>query len=1004
MSRAMQCQSRLPWGTWTQLRGCLPERRGTRRAYLCAASGTRRAYLCAASLPGTASSSLLRKLLRADGTSLPRSCIHHQGGSQEPPAQPSSPRHGLAALRNVASSDAIKKHQKSLSAWFSHQPNEERQFGPSFSLDAVHVDPVIRESSLEEILKPSPDLTVQHQLQQPCSRVIGLQNLFDVDACGRQVKTVVLFGTVGTGKSTLIKKMVVDWCHGRLPRFELVIPFSCEDLSQSHTPISLRRLITKKYQHLRDVVPMLGTSNLRMLFILNGLERLNLDFRLAGTELCCDPSEPVPPPAIVVNLLRKYLLPEASIIVTTRPSAVHRIPGKYVGRYAEICGFSDTNLQKLYFQMRLSQPGCGGEDGGDNRPGSSSGEQDNLVEMLSRNLERHNQIAAACFLPSYCWLVCTTLHFLYFTKTVPPSQTLTGIYTSFLRLNFGGEVLDSTDPTNISMMKYVAKTVGKLAHEGVMSRKTCFSEEDLQQCFEVEMKTESELNLLEVFRSDVFRFFLTPCVQPGKEHTFVFTIPAMQEYLAALYVVLGEKKTLTQRVGKELSEVFGKVSEDVVVVLNIISKVLPLRFLPVLLNLLKIFPRYFSRLSGKDRDTIARTMAEELFKEEDYFNDDVLDQINSSILGVEGPMRHPSEVPDDEVFELFPIFMGGILSRRNRAILEQLGCSIKNLAAFEIAKAMKKTVIRNSRKGLPPSELMDYLFFLHEFQNERFTAEAIRSLRTVNLSSVKMTPLKCSVLASVMDTTCHEVEELNLTSCNLDTSSLRTLFPVLLRCKALHLQLNSLGPDACKEIRDLLLHDKCVVSNLRLANNPVGEQGAQFLAEALAGNRSLTRLSLLHTSLGDRGVEVIAQHLAKNQHLQELNLGYNSLTDAAALGLVEVAKKHTTLDTVHLYFNDISEEGKRELHTLRVDQDGVRVLVFLTAGTDVSDYWSNILSIVHRNLPFWDRERVRQHLALILQDLESSRRQTANPWRKAKFLRVENEVKRMLGKLQHGSL
>ncbi|XP_062450656.1 NLR family member X1 [Rhea pennata] len=993
MSRAMQCQSHLPWGSWMQLRGSLPGRRGTRRP-----------YLCAASVPGTASSSFLRKILCADGVSFPRRCVHYQGGSQEPPAQPSSPRHGLAALRNVTSSDAIKKHQKSLSAWFSHQPNEERQFGPSFSLDAVHVDPVIRESSLEEILKPSPDLTIQHQLQQPSSRVISLQNLFDVDACGRQVKTVVLFGTVGTGKSTLIKKMVVDWCHGRLPRFELVIPFSCEDLSQSHTPISLRRLITKKYQHLRDVVPVLGTSNLRMLFILNGLERLNLDFRLAGTELCCDPNEPVPPSAIVVNLLRKYLLPEASIIVTTRPSAVRRIPGKYVGRYAEICGFSDTNLQKLYFQMRLSQPGCNGEDGSDNSPRSSSGEQDNLVEMLSRNLERHNQIAAACFLPSYCWLVCTTLHFLYFTKTVPPSQTLTGIYTSFLRLNFSGEVLDSTDPTNISMMKYVAKTVGKLAHEGVMSRKTCFSEEDLQQCFEVEMKTESELNLLEVFRSDVFRFFLTPCVQPGKEHTFVFTIPAMQEYLAALYVVLGEKKTLAQRVGKELSEVFGKVSEDVVVVLNIISKVLPLRFLPVLLNLLKIFPRYFSRLSGKDRDTIARTMAEEMFKEEDYFNDDVLDQINSSILGMEGPMHHPDEISDDEVFELFPIFMGGILSRRNRAILDQLGCSIKNLAAFEIAKAMKKTVIRNSRKGLPPSEMMDYLFFLHEFQNERFTAEAIRSLRTVNLSSVKMTPLKCSVLASVMGTTCHEVEELNLTSCNIDTSSLRTLFPVLLRCKALHLQLNSLGPDACKEIRDLLLDDKCVVSNLRLANNPVGEQGAQFLAEALAGNCSLTHLSLLHTSLGDQGVEVIAQHLAKNQHLQELNLGYNSLADAAALRLVEVAKKHPTLDTVHLYFNDISEEGKRELHTLRVDRDGVRVLVFLTAGTDVSDYWSNILSIVHKNLPFWDRERVRQHLALILQDLESSRRQTANPWRKAKFLRVESEVKRMLGKLQHGSL
>ncbi|XP_051494511.1 NLR family member X1 isoform X2 [Apus apus] len=988
MSRAMQCQSCLPRGSWNQLHQFLPGGRGTRSV-----------YLCAASVPGTAGS-FLRKILPSSSIFLPRGCAHHQGGSQGRSAQPSSSRHGLSQLRNVAYSDAIKQHQKRLSAWFSHQPNEERQFGPSFSLDAVHVDPVIRQSSMEEILKPSPDLTIQNQLQQPCSRVITLQNLFDVDACGRQVKNVVLYGTVGTGKSTLIKKMVVDWCHGRLPRFELVIPFSCEDLSHSHAPISLRRLISKKYQHLRDVVPMLGASNLKVLFILNGLERLNLDFRLAGTELCCDPNEPVPSSAIVVNLLRKYLLPEASIIVTTRPSAVRRIPAKYVGCYAEICGFSDTNLQKLYFQMRLSQPGCSGEGS----VSSSSGEQENLVEMLSRNLERHNQIAAACFLPSYCWLVCTTLHFLYFTRMVPPSQTLTGIYTSFLRLNFSGEVLDSTDPTNISMMKYVAKMVGKLAYQGVMSRKTCFSEDDLQQCFEVEMKTESELNLLEVFRSDVFRFFLTPCMQPGKEHTFVFTIPAMQEYLAALYVVLGEKKTLTQRVGKELSEVIGKVSEDVAVVLSIISKVLPMRFLPVLFNLLKIFPRYFSRLSGKDRDAIAHTMAEELFKEEDYYNDDVLDQINSSILGVEGPMRHPDEAPDDEVFELFPIFMGGILSRRNRAILEQLGCSIKNLAAFEIAKAMKKTVIRKSRKGLPPSELMDYLFFLHEFQNERFTAEAIRSLRAVNLSSVRMTPLKCSVLAAVMGTTCHEVEELNLTSCNLDTSSLRILFPVLLRCKALHLQLNSLGSDACREIRDLLLHEKCVVSNLRLANNPVGEQGAQLLAEALAGNRSLTHLSLLHTALGDRGAEVIAQHLAENQHLQELNLGYNSLTDTAALRVVEVAKKHATLDKVHLYFNDISEDGKRALHSLRMDRDGVRALVFLTAGTDVSDYWSNILNVVQKNLPFWDHERVRQHLALFLQDLESSRRQTASPWRKAKFLRVESEVKKMLGKLQQGTL
>ncbi|XP_062995419.1 NLR family member X1 isoform X2 [Elgaria multicarinata webbii] len=968
------------------------------------AGGVVAATMCLNFVPGN--SLVLKRILHLDRTlrsSTPplRDFIHHQGGYPGTPSQPASPRPSQIPLKNIATAEAIQKHRKCLADWFRQQPNEERQFGPSFSLDTTHVDPVIRESSLEEILKPSPEMTIQNQLQASCSRTIGLQHLFDADACGHPVRNVVLYGTVGTGKSTLIKKMVMDWCHERLPRFELLIPFSCEDLSQGNAPISLRRMVTKKYLHLREVVPALGSANLKVLFILNGLDRLNLDFRLARTELCCDPNEPVLPSAIVVNLLRKYMLPEASIIVTTRPSAVRRIPSKFVGRYVEVCGFSDINLQKLYFQLRLCQPECAGTSGPPTEEEAS--EQDNLVEMLSRNLERHNQIAAACFLPSYCWLVCTTLHFLYFTKSVPPTQTLTGIYTSFLRLNFSGEVLDSTDPSNISMMKYVAKTVGKLAYEGVMSRKTSFSEADLRRCFEVEMKTESELNLLNVFRSDVFRFFLTPCVQSGKEHTFVFTIPAMQEYLAALYVVLGEKKTLTQRVGKEVSEIISKVSEDVSVVLAIVSKVLPLRILPVIFSLVKIFPRYFSRFGSKDRDTIARTMAVEMFKEEDYFNDDVLDQINFSILGVEGPMRHPDEASDDEVFELFPIFMVGLLSRRNRAILDQLGCPIKNLAAFEIAKAMKKTVIRNSRKGLPPSELLDYLFFLHEFQNERFTAEAIQSLRTINLSFVKMTPLKCSVLASVVGTTSHEVEELNLTSCHLDVSSLRTLFPVLLRCKRLHLPLNSLGPEACKLIRDLLLHEKCMVSTLRLADNPVTEQGARYLAEGIAGNRSLSHLSLLHTSLGNQGVAVITQHLAQNQHLRELDVAYNSVTDETALALVEEAKRHATLETVHLYFNEISAEGKQALHAMRKESSRVKVLIFLTIGADVSDYWAIILNVVQKNLPVWDRERVQQHLGLLLEDLQWSRRKTANPWKKVKFLRVENEVKRMLGNLQQGA-
>ncbi|CAI9532537.1 unnamed protein product, partial [Staurois parvus] len=343
----------------------------------------------------------------------------------------SVPYRSLSAME----ADPVQQHRQRLYEWFSCLPSEERHFGPSFDLDSIHVDPVIRESSIEDIMRPLSESSFQTQLHTPqCPRSMSVSQMFQVDSSGKDVRSVILYGTVGTGKSTLIRKLVLDWCHERTTDFQLIIPLSCEDLSQVTAPVSLTRLITRKYLHLRDLLPTLS-NNSNILFILNSLEWMNVDFRMANTELCSDPNEAMSPPAILVNLLRGYMLPQARVLVTTRPSALKRIPRKYVGRYVEICGFSDTELQKMYFQVRL------GHKDADPR------ETENLAEMLSRNLEHHSQLSAACFLPSYCWLTCATLHLLYYSKPGDPPMTLTGIYTIFLRLNFAGEVLDITHPS-----------------------------------------------------------------------------------------------------------------------------------------------------------------------------------------------------------------------------------------------------------------------------------------------------------------------------------------------------------------------------------------------------------------------------------------------------------------------------------------------------------------------------------------------------------------------------
>ncbi|XP_045694285.1 NLR family member X1 [Phyllostomus hastatus] len=925
----------------------------------------------------------------------PRVFIRHYGSSVRS-GSPSG-RHGQL-FQSISATEAIQWHRRNLAEWFSRLPREERQFGPTFALDTVHVDPVIRESTPNELLHPPSELVLEHQLPLARLSTLALSHLFDPDACGRRVQTVVLYGTVGTGKSTLVRKMVLDWCHGRLPAFELLIPFSCEDLSSvGSAPASLCQLVAQRYTSLKEILPLMAAIGSRLLFVLHGLERLNLDFQLAGTGLCSDPEKPEAPAAIIVNLLRKYMLPEASILVTTRPSAIGRIPSKYVGRYGEICGFSDTNLQKLYFQLRLNQPDCGHSNGVG--VSATSAQRDSLVEMLSRNLEGHHQITAACFLPSYCWLICATLHFLH--APTPAGQTLTSIYTSFLRLNFSGEMLDSSDPSKLSLMAYAARTMGKLAYEGVSSRKTYFSEEDVRGCLEAGIRTEEEFQLLHVFRWDALRFFLAPCMEPERRGTFVFTVPAMQEYLAALYIVLGLHKTTLQQVGKEVAELVGRVGEDVSLVLGIMAKLLPLRALPLLFNLLKVVPRVFGRMMGKNREAVAQAMVLEMFREEDYYNDDVLDQMGASILGIEGPRRHPDEPPEDEVFELFPMFMGGLLSAHNRAMLAQLGCPIKNLDALENAQAIKKKLGKLGRQVLPAPELLDHLFFHYEFQNQHFSAEVLSSLCQLNLAGVRMTPLKCTVVAAVLGSGRHALHEVNLASCQLDPAGLRTLMPVFLRARKLGLQLNNLGPEACRDLRDLLLHNQCQITTLRLSNNPLTAEGVALLVEGLAGNTSLTHLSLLHTGLGDKGLELLAAQLDRNQQLQELNVAYNGAGDTAALALANAAWEHPSLELLHLYFNELSSEGRRVLRNLGDTAEGrARVVVSLTEGTAVSEYWSVILSEVQRNLNSWDQGRVQRHLELLLQDLEDNRGATLNPWRKAQLLRVEGEVKTLLEQLR----
>ncbi|KAM9853556.1 NLR family member X1 [Aulostomus maculatus] len=913
--------------------------------------------------------------------------------------------------------DPVEIHKRKLFLWFSHLPQEEKQFGGYFSPETMHVDPLILERKPEESVGL---LSFPLQTKTSSSPSVTVEQLFEATETSTEGRglNVLLYGAVGTGKSTVFRKLVLDWCTGTiLTHFKLLIPFSCEDLGELTKVLSLRDLVSRKYLHLKKHPLLSGEGNQAkdVLFLFNGMEKMKLDFRIGSTELCSDPNEALPAGVIMVNLLRKYLLPEASILVTTRLSALDRIPQKYVNRYAQICGFNDPDRQRAYFTGRLLQQSGGTEQ---------NHEAQALIELLYRNLQRESQLAAACFLPSYCWLTCATLHFLHFTDAMAPIRTLTGIYTSFLRLNFGGEVLGrgtgASSPIQdhqSSLMLYIVRTVGKLAFDGVTYKRTSFSESELEQWIGGKTKTDEELRQLAMFRTDVLDFFLAPCVESSKqlqgdlcehvERRYVFAIPAMQEYLAALYVVLGENKSALEKMTKQVSVAIGQASEDVNALVNILSKFIPLRIFAVF-NLLKLFPKVYEKIRSHSKGSIARTMAAEMFRREDSYNEDVLDQVEQSVLGVHGPQ--PLQGSEGQPFELYPIFMGGLLHYGNRVLLQQLGCSIQSTTVVQITRTLRKYLVRELSKPQPPEELMDLLVLLYEFQNPRLTAEVLGSIRTIRLHNIRMTSLKCFVLSSVLSCTSasFHLEELDLSSCMLSQNMLQMLWPSFRHTHNLNLQFNSLGPETCILLRDLLLESNCCIRVLLLCDNPLLESGASILLEALPKNQSLKHLSLMHTGLGDQVALELAERLQQHPGLQELNIAYNNVGDNAALALVDACREHPSIHTVHLYLNPLSDVGKQSLYVRGIESHGssgrrVRVLASVTEGTDISEDWHPILSVIRENASSWDHERLKQQLKVFLRDLEWGRQQQQSLWKQLHFRRVEKGVRQTLQMLEKNS-
>ena len=207
---------------------------------------------------------------------------------------------------------------------------------------------------------------------------------------------VFISGVAGIGKSTLVKKMVLEWKEGRLfngkngsPYMQLVLPILCRELNKlvvktNETP---QEIIHQIFPDL-PTMEVLQSFGCRVLFIIDGIDELrDVNNIYESSEYRSKP---------LLNFIHELLSFDLTIhhkcIIIGRPHVVRPLCSfcrnnfSYTPRNIEVCGFNEENVRK-YIHNQLEDTALA----------------DKIIDKIERSLSTKTLMSV----PLYAWmLVC----------------------------------------------------------------------------------------------------------------------------------------------------------------------------------------------------------------------------------------------------------------------------------------------------------------------------------------------------------------------------------------------------------------------------------------------------------------------------------------------------------------------------------------------------------------------------------------------------------------------
>ena len=728
-------------------------------------------------------------------------------------------------------------------------------------------------------------------------------------------KNVLVVGRPGIGKTSLSKKLLRLWASGEgfkgdehyKADFNVAFLVKFRRFNNDNAKLSLRDLLARAetVQSLDDAVwDFTKEEPSKILIIFDGLDEYSRKEDIKAQEdyltykNCVEEKMPV---SVLYNkLAERKPLPGASILTTTRPTAVNCVLHVRFQRTVEIRGFTSDDVKEYVENFTRGNP--------------------KAMEKMWEHIKSNINLFSFCYIPMNCFLICHCLLQIIHSESSQALPTkMTDIYKMTVKMVLFNHNREALSPKELERLKSthlyeplekfpeqlqkIFNSLGEIAFKGIEEGRLLFES--------------SEVSGLE----DCGLLHKLPDLKPKAladppKSQFCFIHLTVQEFFAAKHLVDTETKVKIERfVCNHINDGTWQVVLQFVAGLLKSSSDIFIKLLPKSTKKKRNYmPSEQETLTFWPATNEDKHLAVQVCKCLYEINDEQQPILQNKIEKIKFNVVEFSDC------SLAPIDVAAVLHfLENAEELLYIDLSSNELRGAG-ANEVKKIIVNRERK-------LKWLYLsnnnLTDNAAKDFAAALKHSnceLKLLDLSENNLTDNAAKDFAAALKDRNCKLETLDLRYNNLTDNAAKDFAAALKHsnCKleSLHLSGNNFTDNAAKDFAAALKHSNCKLETLSLSNNNFTGNAAKDFAAAL--KHSNCRLESLHLSVNkfaDNAAKDFAAALKhSNCKLESLYLSVNKFTDNAAKDFA-AALKHSNckLKSLDLYVNNFTVEGRQYL-------------------------------------------------------------------------------------------